>query len=86
MNIAPTSFRQIVRIDGTDEESRYRAACQLAVQCGPRGKGVGGGERITTTAVLIPPRVLGELFARIAPTNPLAIPLGLRGPEFPGLA
>lgn len=30
----PRRFRQIVRIDGTDEDSRYRAACQLAVQCG----------------------------------------------------
>lgn len=30
----PKRFRQMVRIDGTDEESRYRAACQLAVQCG----------------------------------------------------
>lgn len=30
----PSRFRQMVRIDGTDEESRYRAAKQLAVQCG----------------------------------------------------
>lgn len=30
----PRRFRQMVRIDGTDEDSRYRAACQLATQCG----------------------------------------------------
>jgi len=32
----PKRFRQMVRIDGTDEKSRYRAACQLATQCGMR--------------------------------------------------
>jgi hypothetical protein len=33
-NRGPKRFRQMVRIDGTDEDSRYRAACQLALQCG----------------------------------------------------
>ena len=30
----PKRFRQMVRIDGTDEGSRYKAPCQLAFQCG----------------------------------------------------
>ena len=30
----PSGFRQMVRIDGTDADSRHRAACQLALQCG----------------------------------------------------
>jgi len=29
-----TGERQMVRIDGADEDSRYLAACQLAIQCG----------------------------------------------------
>jgi hypothetical protein len=30
----PRRFRQMVRIDGADEDTRYQAVCQLALQCG----------------------------------------------------
>jgi hypothetical protein len=30
----PKRFRQMVRIDGNDDDRRYQAACQLALQCG----------------------------------------------------
>lgn len=32
--IGPRRFRQMVRIDSADENSRYAAARQLATQCG----------------------------------------------------